>query len=261
MFSLPLEMPLKRGTRIMGTSKQNSFDLHDLHPQAQLPSPRAVPAAPPVQCKTSHVRAALLSFPTASALGPSGLRADHLRGCITSVSTFAASRLLEAITLLCNRCLAGTTRVLRRPLPFRALAAIQKDDSVRPIAVGEVMRRLVAKVAFKQVLPRAQEPPPRNLVSAQKTRLLTSRRRCGVLTTCALPTRARASFRLTCPTRSIQSAEPPSWKAFGRICLPSPGPFFVQKKNRPFLEKISEKKNRFYLLPIHCWLCFAWMHI
>ena len=160
IFPLPFEMPLKRGTRIMGTSKKNSFDLHDLHPQAQLPSPRAVPAAPPVQCETSHVRAALLSFPTASALGPSGLRADHLRGCITSVSTFAASRLLEAITLLCNRCLAGTTRVLRRPLPFRALAAIQKDDSVRPIAVGEVMRRLVAKVAFKQVLPRAQELLP-----------------------------------------------------------------------------------------------------
>ena len=82
--------------------------LLELHPQAPLLPTRGEPAPVPcVQCEASQVRAAILSFPTASAPGPSGLRADHLRDCITSVPTSAASRLLDAVTVLCNRCLSG----------------------------------------------------------------------------------------------------------------------------------------------------------
>ena len=137
--------------------------LHELHPQAPLPPCRAdPPPAPSAQCQMSDVRAALMSFPTASAPGPSGLRADHLRDCITSVSTHAATHLLESVTALCNRCLAGDIPdsfadllLSARLLPFK-----KKDNGVRPIAVGEVLRRLVAKVAFRQVLPKAQEILP-----------------------------------------------------------------------------------------------------
>ena len=80
----------------------------------------------------------------------------------------AAAQLPNAVTALCNRCLAGDLPecfadlfLSARLLPFK-----KKDDGVRPIAVGEVLRRLVAKVAFRQILPKAQEilPPPRNWV-------------------------------------------------------------------------------------------------
>ena len=142
--------------------------LHELHPQAPLPPRRAEPSpTPSAQCEVTDVRAAIMSFPTASAPGPSGLRADHLRDCITSVSPPAAAQLLNAVTALCNRCLAGDLPecfadlfLSARLLPFK-----KKDDGVRPIAVGEVLRRLVAKVAFRQILPKAQEilPPPTQL--------------------------------------------------------------------------------------------------
>ena len=142
------------GLHQMSDAVQRKLEV--LHPQAQLPVRRLdSPAAAPAQCEPPQVRAAILSFPTASAPGPSGLRADHLRDCITSVSTQAVTQFLSAITAVCNRCLAGELPdscadllLSARLLPFK-----KKDDGVRPIAVGKVLRRLVAKLAFKQVLP------------------------------------------------------------------------------------------------------------
>ena len=133
--------------------------LLELHPQARLsPPPKASLPRCRVQCEASQVRAATLSFPTASAPGPSGLRAEHLRACITSAPTSAASRFLDAVTVLFNRCLSSALSesftdlfLSARLLPFK-----RKDDGVRPTAIDEVRRRLVAKVALKQVLPQAQ---------------------------------------------------------------------------------------------------------
>ena len=132
--------------------------LKALHPQAALPSPSAAADAPEFTCENAEVKAAVLSFPTATAPRPSGLRADHLRECIATVSADVADSLLGALTELANRSLNGALPpafaeyfLAARLLPFR-----KKDDGVRPIAVGEVLRRLVAKVAFRQILPDVQ---------------------------------------------------------------------------------------------------------
>ena len=130
-----------------------------LHPQAVLPPTEAAPDAPEFCCEVAEVKSAVLSFPAATAPGPSGLRADHLRDILTSVSSDTADRVLTALTKLTNCSLNGLLPssfaeffLSARLLPFK-----KPNDGVRPIAVGEVLRRLVAKVALHQVLPEAQE--------------------------------------------------------------------------------------------------------
>ena len=83
--------------------------LLELHTQADLPEPRslALPPPPDLVCELNDIKAALMSFPTATAPGPSGLRAAHLRECTTS-SSETADRLLNALTLLANRALNGS---------------------------------------------------------------------------------------------------------------------------------------------------------
>ena len=80
----------------------------------------------------------------------------------TSVFTSVASRFIDALTAACNRCLSGDLPgsfahllLSGRCLPFK-----KKDDGVRPKAVGDVLRRLMAKIAFNQALPRAPELLP-----------------------------------------------------------------------------------------------------
>ena len=125
------------------------------------------------------------------------------------------------------------------------------------------MRRLVAKVAFKQVLPRAQElPPPSQFGVGTKDAVthIASAVRCAhdmcVADSSAgiLQIDVSNAFNTISRAAILESV----WADLFAFAWPF---LRSKKKNRPFLEKISEKKNRFYLLPIHCWLCFAWMHI
>ena len=158
------------GTAGKAAKELNSTGIHEihqkllqLHPEAHLPEPRG-PHFPAVefQCETAEVKAAVLTFPTATAPGPSGLRADHLRECLLSSSGDVSERLLSAFTRLAIRTLNGMLPssfadfiLAARLLPFK-----KKDEGVRPIAVGEVFRRLVAKVAFRQILPKVQQKFP-----------------------------------------------------------------------------------------------------
>ena len=61
----------------------------------------------PCSARPAQMKSAILSFPIASAPGPSGLCADHLRDCITAFWTQTVTRLLEELSTVCNKCLAG----------------------------------------------------------------------------------------------------------------------------------------------------------
>ena len=99
----------------------------------------------------------------ATAPGPTGLRVDHLRECVEAPSSAAGQGLLDALTRFAAKAANGELPadfaqfvLCARLLPFK-----KKDDGVRPIAVGEVLRRLVAKLVLKQAMPDIQQffPP------------------------------------------------------------------------------------------------------
>ena len=97
---------------------------------------------PAFECEAKEVKNALRSFPVATAPGPSGLRVDHLRECLSTPSA-VSDALLEALTRFITKALNGDLPgtfaeffLSAKLLPFR-----KKDDGVRPIAIGEVLRR------------------------------------------------------------------------------------------------------------------------
>lgn len=130
-------------------------DLRSKHPS------RAVSAnLPPTPTNDSclvlqqtNILEAIKSFMPGSASGPDGLRPQHLKD-LTSVSAGeAGQRLLYRLTEFTNLCLSGRVPTVVQPVFCGAtLCAInKKDGGVRPIAVGNTLRRLIAKAACKAV--------------------------------------------------------------------------------------------------------------
>ena len=92
------------------------------------------------------------SFPRGSAGGLSGLRPQHLQDALT---TGTGHEFLRQLTALCNLLLrGGTPHDVGAWLLGAKLAALPKPDAtLRPIAVGEVLRRLVGKAAATEAAP------------------------------------------------------------------------------------------------------------
>ena len=83
-------------------------------------------------------------FPTGSAGGALGLRPDHLKAAVTHPT----ARALPALTHLVNAMARGAAPASVQPwLAGANLTALRKSEKeVRPIACGESLRRLVAKL-------------------------------------------------------------------------------------------------------------------
>ena len=123
------------------------------HPQV---SPPQIPLDPvPLSADISEgdVLRALKSFSGGSAPGPSGCRANHLKEAVLCPSpdhsAFALRALTEIVKLLC----AGDTPAEVVPYLCGAslLACQKKGGGLRPIAVGEVLRRLSSKCLSRAV--------------------------------------------------------------------------------------------------------------
>jgi hypothetical protein len=104
------------------------------------------------------IQARFRSFLKGSAPGASGLRHSHIDGMITAPSPQTAATALEALVSLVNKLASG-----RAPSSFATylcgapLTALAKPNGgLRPIAVGEVIRRLVAKCLMARVKQSAQ---------------------------------------------------------------------------------------------------------
>ena len=90
---------------------------------------------------------AIRSFPNWSAGGPDGLRPQHLKDLLGLPGRSSGS-LLAALTSFSNLVLKGLVPSIR-PYFFGAslIALNKKGGGIRPIAMGSMFRRLVAKVA------------------------------------------------------------------------------------------------------------------
>ena len=117
------------------------------HPQAPVPSIPHDPPPPPPNISHDTVIRAIRSFPAGSAPGPSQLRAAHLKEAILCPSPVRAAQSIGALTSLVQKLSSGQVPAEVTPHLCGAtlLACKKKGGGLRPIAVGEVLRRLVSK--------------------------------------------------------------------------------------------------------------------
>ena len=123
------------------------------HPSGVPPSFPSDSVPSPVEVAEANVIKALRSFPTGTAPGPSGLRANHLKEAVFCPSPDRANYAVLSLTKLINLLCAGATPPAVSPHLCGAslFPCKKKDGGLRPIAVGEVLRRLTSKCVAKAV--------------------------------------------------------------------------------------------------------------
>ena len=137
-------------------SAENAERLRALHPAEPIPPPRQPPAgagAPGFGKK--KVRGALRSFKLASSGGLTLLTPQHLKDCCGVPGTFV----LEALHKVVLAIAGGLIPEEVRPLicGARLVGLVKKDGrSLRPVASGDVLRRLAGRLLSKSVAPYAR---------------------------------------------------------------------------------------------------------
>ena len=96
---------------------------------------------------------AIRSFPRGSAGGPNRIRPQHLLDLTCASAERGGRVLLSALTSFCNHVVGGLTPESARPIFFGAtlIPLKKKDGEIRPIAVGQTLRCLVAKCLSRRV--------------------------------------------------------------------------------------------------------------
>ena len=118
------------------------------HPNTVFPD-RPDADAESLQLVEEQVRKAILSFPGGSASGCDLLRPQYLKDLISKTSGESGSHLLTSITRMCNKMLRGDLPKDVLPIMYGAslIAFSKPNGGIRPIAIGNTLRRLVAKAA------------------------------------------------------------------------------------------------------------------
>ena len=109
----------------------------------------------PAVATEGDVRKPIMSFRDAASAGPDGLRPGHLRSLVAHCSAEAGSRLLSALTDLINVMLRGKVPQFAVPILYGANECAirkKKDGGIRPIAVGNILRRFSVKVGSRPIV-------------------------------------------------------------------------------------------------------------
>ena len=138
-------------------SRQTVKVMREKHPAAQHPiGDLPTTDHAPLSFTSTQVVKAALKFNKGSAGGPSGLRPEHLRVVLQSSNARRDSAAVS-LTRLLNNMMAGKVPPLVAPYLCGALlhAGLKKDGGLRPIAVGDLLRRLASKCAAAAVSDKA----------------------------------------------------------------------------------------------------------
>lgn len=157
---------------VLGHTAGAAGQLADKHPAADRPvdlsnfgnaSSALVPLA-----DVDLVEKCIRSFHRLSSGGPSGLKHIHLKNCL---ATEHCDEVLERCCALLNMLAKGEAPATLAPFLVGAnLTALpKKGDGIRPVAVGEVWRRLTAKYLSNSFKEQASSffPPPLQIGVAQ----------------------------------------------------------------------------------------------
>ena len=128
-------------------SEETLKEMRAKHPEADMPGLPSgiVPAA--VRFDVELVRKKVEGFPTGSAAGASGTRPQFLKDILACPNKAVGDEALTSLTALTNHMVAGLAP--RELAPFIAgaplMALVKQGGGLRPIAIGETIRRLVSK--------------------------------------------------------------------------------------------------------------------
>jgi hypothetical protein len=134
-------------------SAENCEKLQDLHPPRSTFNEECMEDishlyVSPLQVTNQTVLDSINSFQTGSCAGYSGLSPEHLKSTL-STPTIDSQRCLTSLTLLFNKILRGEFSTPNSLLCSALLFGIpKKNGGIRPIAVGEVLRRTIAKTVL-----------------------------------------------------------------------------------------------------------------
>ena len=123
------------------------------HPQVNPPPTPTAPAPPPVQVAEGDIIGALRSFPNGSAPGPSSFRANHFKEAVFCPSPDRANNAIKALLGVVKLLCAGGAppEVVPHLCGASLFACKKKGGGLRPIAVGETLRRLTSKCISRRV--------------------------------------------------------------------------------------------------------------
>jgi hypothetical protein len=99
-----------------------------------------------------NVREAINSFPAGSSPGLDDMRPQYLKDIISLSAGEAGQKALRALTKLCNFLLSGQlpSEICHLLYGASLCALNKKDGGIRPIAIGNCLRRLTSKLACFQ---------------------------------------------------------------------------------------------------------------
>ncbi len=138
---------------IVEPSADTTSKLQDKHPMGQLPIPLDLSGVEPLEISMEDITLALRSFPKDTACGRSGMRASHLLETL-----HLGTNLDEEFLKHVNNLVQG--KAPPELAAFYASASLialrKKDSSIRPIAIGEIIRRLTSKICLRRVTAKAR---------------------------------------------------------------------------------------------------------